>query len=292
MTTAQLWWVKRAGEPKGPFPTAVLENNIRQGRVRADDQLSLDGQAWRPAREVPDFAPLWDAESSELSIRVDERGGERRSDVAGGPGRSAEDRRIPEDPLLIARRERANRVWSGLRQRPARLNPVPFIILAALVAGVFVLSTRGTRLGADDARCSAPAAPEINWEYCNLVTRDLRGQDLSRANLRNAKLSGVDLSGANLERADLAYADLAGAVLRETKFNGARLVGARLNTAQVAGSAFSEADLSYADFSQAVISDARFDRARFADTLLPTAQPCTDEVGKTACAVLMGPPAR
>ena len=287
MTTAQLWWVKRSGEPKGPFPTAVLENNIRQGRVRGDDQLSLDGQSWHPALEVPQFASLWSAEPTELAGGVDERSGERREEVGDGSARSGEDRRVPEDPILVARRERANRVWSGLRQHPARPNPVPFIILAVLVLGVFLLSTQGTRLGADDARCSAPAAPEVNWEYCNLVTRDLRGQDLSRANLRNARLLGVDLSGAKLERADLAYADLTGAVLRETNLGGARLVGTRLNAAQVADSLFSDADLSYADFSQAVTSSNRFQGARFADTLLPTAQPCTDEAGKTACAALM-----
>ena len=40
---------------------------------------------------------------------------------------------------------------------------------------------------------------------------DLRGADLSRADLRGAELSGAYLSGADLSRADLRGADLSGA---------------------------------------------------------------------------------
>ena len=160
------------------------------------------------------------------------------------------------------------------------------------LAGVFVLSTRGTRLGDDDARCSAPPEPGLNWEFCNLTGRDLRGKDLSGINLRSAKLAGMDLSGAKLVGADLAYADLTGATLSNASLRTARLVGARFSAALLVEVDFTGADLSYADLSQARVTGSRFDGARFSDTLLPSAQPCSDENGKTACASLAMPRAR
>ena len=288
MTTVERWWVKRDGEPKGPFPTAVLENNIRQGRVRPDDLLSLDGTHWSKGREIGRFDTLWATESEVLPL-PEERATERRSSPADGGQRAPEERRTPEDPELLARRERANRVWTGLRPQPVRIAWPPFLILGALVAVVFLLSTRGTRLGADDARCSAEPSPGLNWEFCNLAGRELRGKDLSGINLRSAKLSGLDLTGASLERADLAYADLSGATLSDVNLRNARLSGARLANALLSETDFSGADLSYADLSQARVSGAVFDGARFTDTLLASGQPCSDESGKTACARLMEP---
>ena len=290
MTTIDRWWVKRAGEPKGPFPTAVLENNIRQGRVREDDLLSQDGANWLAGRDIPRFAALWGSlPPQDPATEVEEHATAPNVDGGQTADMPEVDRLAPEDPTLVARRERATRVWSGLRQPPRRTNWKAFAILGVLVTGVFVLSTRGTRLGADDARCSAEPAPELNLEFCNLAGRDLRARDLSRANLRNAKLAGADLSDARLEEADLAYADLAGAVLSNTNLARTRMAGARLNGAILAGSNLRGADLGYADFSQAKASNNDFEGARFLDTLLPSAQPCTDNEGRAACARLMEP---
>ena len=52
---------------------------------------------------------------------------------------------------------------------------------------------------------------------------DLRGTDLSWANLREADLRGTDLSWANLRRADLRRADLRGTDLRGTDLREADL---------------------------------------------------------------------
>ena len=289
MTTVERWWVKRAGEPKGPFPTAVLENNIRQGRVRPDDLLSVDGNNWSQGRDVERFAGLWNVADGTPPAIVDDRAAERRVNLTDEGERSAEQRRLPEDPALVARRERANRVWSGLRPQPSRPGWVPLTILCALIVAVFLVSTQGTRLGTSDARCSADAAPALNWEFCDLEGRDLRGQDLSGINFRSAKLAGLDLTGAKLDGADLAYADMTGATLSKTSLRNSRLTGARLNSALLVDSDFSGADLSYADFSQARATGNRFDGAVFSDTQLPSNQPCSDVAGKTACAGLMEP---
>jgi uncharacterized protein YjbI with pentapeptide repeats len=55
---------------------------------------------------------------------------------------------------------------------------------------------------------------------------DLRGADLSGADLRDADLRGADLSDADLRDADLRGADLSGAVLRDADLRDADLRGA------------------------------------------------------------------
>ncbi|EAE6961494.1 pentapeptide repeat-containing protein [Listeria monocytogenes] len=80
---------------------------------------------------------------------------------------------------------------------------------------------------------------------------DLRGADLSGANLRFADLRGADLSGANLRFADLRGADLSGANLRF-----ADLRGADLNNANLSNADLSNVNLSNANFRGVDLSDA------------------------------------
>ena len=60
------------------------------------------------------------------------------------------------------------------------------------------------------------------------VLPDIRGANLSGADLRGVRLSGANLSGAVLCWADLTGADLRGAVLCGTDLNRANLSGAQL----------------------------------------------------------------
>ena len=62
-----------------------------------------------------------------------------------------------------------------------------------------------------------------------VASKDLRGADLSDANLSGANLSGADLSDANLSGANLRGADLSGAYLRDADLSGAYLSGANLD---------------------------------------------------------------
>ena len=67
------------------------------------------------------------------------------------------------------------------------------------------------------------------WLYGNGGNwADLRGADLSDANLRWANLRRADLSDANLSDADLSGANLSGADLRWANLSGADLSGANL----------------------------------------------------------------
>jgi uncharacterized protein YjbI with pentapeptide repeats len=103
----------------------------------------------------------------------------------------------------------------------------------------------------------------------NLVARfdavvDLRGADLTEANLEGGFLTRVNLFDANLTRAnltfahlnkaDLSHADLSRADLTAAFLTGAKLSGARLNHAGLGGANLSEADLDHADLSHANLS--------------------------------------
>ncbi len=78
---------------------------------------------------------------------------------------------------------------------------------------------------------------------------DLRGADLSGANLSDAYLRGADLSGANLRGADLSYADLRGANLSDADLRGADLSYANLHGADLRGANLSDANLSGANLT-------------------------------------------
>ena len=72
---------------------------------------------------------------------------------------------------------------------------------------------------------------------------NLRGADLSVANLSGANLRGADLSGANLKRADLSGADLRGANLKWADLSEGDLRGANLKGADLSEASLREADL-------------------------------------------------
>ena len=76
---------------------------------------------------------------------------------------------------------------------------------------------------------------------------NLRGAFLSDANLKGADLSDADLRGANLKGADLSDANLKGADLSDADLRGANLKGADLSDANLKGADLSDADLSNAN---------------------------------------------
>ena len=65
------------------------------------------------------------------------------------------------------------------------------------------------------------------------VDADLRGADLSWADLIRADLRGADLSDADLSGADLRYANLSRANLSEADLSGADLIRANLSGANI-----------------------------------------------------------
>lgn len=100
---------------------------------------------------------------------------------------------------------------------------------------------------------------------------DLKGADLSKANLRGANLFPAKLGGVNLSKADLSYAILAMADLMKANLNGADLTLADLRRANLSGAILKEAklfgaelsivDLSGTDLSGAGLAGANLSRA-------------------------------
>ena len=80
-----------------------------------------------------------------------------------------------------------------------------------------------------------------------ILDYDLRGANLSDADLRGADLRGANLSDADLRGANLRGADLSDADLRGANLRGADLRGADLSDADLRGADLSDADLRGAD---------------------------------------------
>jgi hypothetical protein len=95
------------------------------------------------------------------------------------------------------------------------------------------------------------------WRRYMTVDPDLRGADLSGANLRFADLSDAKMSHANLSGANLREARLIGTDLGLANLTGADLTGANLSDADLPGANLSGADLSYAkNLTQAQLDGA------------------------------------
>jgi hypothetical protein len=101
-----------------------------------------------------------------------------------------------------------------------------------------------------------------NLSGANLSGANLSGANLSWANLFNSNLSGANLSGANLSGANLSEADLSWANLSGANLSGADLSGAKLLEADLINANLSGANLSWANLSEADLSWANLSGAK------------------------------
>ena len=106
-------------------------------------------------------------------------------------------------------------------------------------------------------------------EALKISNANLRGADLSNADLRYANLRGADLSNADLRYADLRYADLSNANLRGADLSNANLRGANLSNAYLRYADLSNANLRGADLSNADLRYADLSGANTTNTKLP-----------------------
>ena len=284
MTIGHLWYVRRNGSSKGPFPSSMIEKNIALGRIVAGDEISVDGTHWQPAASYPDFALLQHRGGQPATARrLDERAAERRrTEDAPAAGRPRGlDRRRPEEPQAAERRLRASRVWQGLRDAHQKSRSTPFILGAALLASILLAAVVMSPARRSPVDCDARPGPGINWEFCNKAAADLRGAVLRGAVLRNARFAGADLTGADLRGADLAYADLSGAVLREADLSRARLVGVIGRAASFEGARLIDADFEFADLAAAAFDGAVSAGARFDQASMPGGMTCDPVLPRT-----------
>ena len=110
----------------------------------------------------------------------------------------------------------------------------------------------------------------------NLSYATLRGANLSYATLRDANLSSADLSYADLSYANLSSADLSGVNLSSATLSSANLRGANLSSADLSSTYLSSANLGGvnlrgANLSSAYLRDSNLSSANLRDANLSSA---------------------
>ena len=111
-----------------------------------------------------------------------------------------------------------------------------------------------------------------DWSYTSHIGEDLRGIDLSGADLRRTVFDGADLEGADLSGADLRKASFKGANLMKAAFDHADMrdaifLKARMNLSNFQGSKLDRADLRGIRGRYAIWRDANWWDARMNDDL-------------------------
>jgi hypothetical protein len=284
---SQLWYTRRDGVVKGPFPAPLISSYILLGRLNEKDELSNDGEHWGPIANFPELMPEVmknvqteeDRQRLELArMRVDERLAEKRlieqrarerEVVAAeweGPERRADERRRPESESTVRHREHRRKLLEEMGGRAHQRHPyvVPLLlvlIFSGLLFSFYQLWQQLSSIELSEPDCNLQPAPGVNWSYCQMQKRSLRRQNLSNAEMTNINLQGADLQGADLSNAKLDYADLSGANLGFTNLRGASLRGAVLVNANLSGADVSAADLAYANLQGANLSGSRLESA-------------------------------
>lgn len=297
---ATLWYVRRGGAVKGPFPASQISSFVVLGRIRAGDEVSSDQEKWRKVGEIPGLIPKVVREGTdgeELQVirqREDERTGiDRREEPAAVPADGDQrrpgnpDRRRDEPDAIIRHRRQKALLLDTLREgsekeRRSRRWIMPVTIaltLAVIITGVVIGPT-----SLDDAPdCAAAPGPAVNWNNCTMDLLKAREADLAGARVRNAKLRDADLLGANLAGADLAYTDLAKANLSYVDLKGADLKGATLQGADLTYADLTGADLSYANLKDARLGGAIITGTLFSEAVWHDGRICAREsVGQCA----------
>ncbi|MEJ2643513.1 MAG: pentapeptide repeat-containing protein [Gammaproteobacteria bacterium] len=269
-----LWYARRDGDVRGPYPAGQIGRYILLGRIRETDEVSQDAVQWAPVSAHPELLPpeMLDADSEQgrqrlllARLREDERSGlDRREGPAAGERRERRrlDRRAPEADTLVRRR----RARARLGQGRAEDSPTDFrvvAVLAVLVLALTIVFVRYTPpVHRDDVQCSAAPGPGVDWNNCHRPGLHAPGADLLAAHMYSMDLTGSDLRGAHLHGADLAYATLSIADLQDADLSDARLTGAGLRNADLRSARLTDADLSYAVLRGARLAGAQLRGAR------------------------------
>ncbi|MDX1251036.1 MAG: pentapeptide repeat-containing protein [Gammaproteobacteria bacterium] len=275
MQNQKNWYTRRGDQVRGPFPAGLISRYILLGRIRLDDELSVDRETWRPVSEIEELIPgVLKADANDpraqerlkaarrwADERLKDRRGERGGETpAAGSRRRASDRRQPESSEVLHHRTvKSSRALGGFSS-PAKWGVAVVGGIAVFVAALMLFSEPASHAGKWD--CNAPPQPGVNWNDCQMPNARLDKLDLTGATLRNTNLQGASLRESKLRDSDLSFANLSSANLANAHFNGATILGANFRGADLSNADLSGADLSYADFSGADLTGANFSGAR------------------------------
>jgi hypothetical protein len=153
------WYARRNGTVRGPFADEYVSRYILLGRIRLNDELSRDGNKWRPVTDFPDLFPeqlirleTWDDYQKLVMARIkyDERISERRqrttTQLPGRERRTGKERRSVDSNTqffryLLINRSSDVRNWENNSRQSSRV----FLLMAlliSLIAAYFSLSMR------------------------------------------------------------------------------------------------------------------------------------------------------
>lgn len=286
-----LWYTRRNGVVRGPFPAAMISSFILLGRITDADQLSTDKTHWQTLVDLPVLIPevmrhvVTEEDQQRLLIarmHADERlaEGRRRESpetaLGHDPGKT-QDKRHADRRAAEPNRFRVHRNRRAQLARPIE-DPVRHPLLASLLLGGSIVLLLGIFFylrhpdpavtGAPD--CAAPATPGVNWSYCHMEGAQLARAQLTGANLSNASLVGADLQGAHLAISDLSYANVSAVNLHAADLRAVNMKGAELRNTDLSGSVLNDANLSYANLlganlSNAILKNADFSKATWID---------------------------
>lgn len=266
-----LWYTRRDGVVRGPYPDKQISRYILLGRIRDSDEVRPDDGGWAPLAAYPELVPEvmklppTDENLQKLAmarLREDERrprdrrDGEEPVSAAVRERRSGVERRRPESEDVLRYRALRYQV-SQAGRRSASLYRYPLGIAALVLLGLLLsYLVDGMQPGLPPPDCGAAARPGVNWNGCNLSGMDSRHANLVGAQLRNVRLDRADLSDASLAGVNLEYATINGGRLRNADLSHARLVGVTARGADLRQVRFTHADLSYANLSDAHLEGA------------------------------------
>jgi hypothetical protein len=284
-----LWYRRRDGEVRGPYPAKQITQHILLGRIRDTDELSQDQETWKPYAELPALMPeaMRAAHASGDHERLrnarrhaDERRSDRRRKRGATPAEQRrKERRRPEPVEDIAFRATRNRWDAQYRIAAARRYRWPLLFVTVFIV-LFVAAQLYQRYvgGAASTRdCNAKPAPQVNWSHCHFEGATLTRAPLTGATLNTTHFVGAALDGARLEGSDLRYADLSGANLKEANLSGALLTGAMLRSAILTGADLSDADLSYTNLLGAELTGATLTRTRLGRAIWTDGRVCAPD---------------
>lgn len=278
-----LWYVRKSGQVRGPFPGPQIEESLRSGEIAPTDELSLDAEQWLPVRESGLFhgkahpakpgqgraEGAWLDEREKARMRWEEGAAEAGADGSGASP-LADDRRIES---LRANHETTRAMLDAEASRRPSLLIAMVGLLVLVLAGLLIWFGQGedtlqTSIG-KVSDCAAAPASGVSWSACDKSGISLTGADLQNMTLSRGRFDGAAMAGVNL-----SYADLSRASMRGANLAGANLTGANLDGADLTGADLTRADLRYASFKQALIEGVRFDQAVVGKTTWVGGQLC------------------
>lgn len=283
LSERRMWFVRRDNAVKGPFLSAQITRSILLGRLRPDDELSLDEENWRAVakhRELyPDVmqeSPPNEAKLELARIQADERvqNQRRKKQAMANERRRAKERRGVESEAMLVHRQHRNKLNEENKNEIKRPR-LPFLSIALIAIAViglaYMLNPENQQIRAN---CSAPPAKGVNWSNCNFIGLNAENLELMSSVLTDAKLNEAKLLGTNLSDSDMAYVEIIQGDLSYANLEGVRLIGANLKHSDLRYANLKSADLSYADLSHSLLAGANIENARFDSAIWVDGQVC------------------